>query len=100
MCLIILALVRMIYGAPSLIFKAVTIITFVLFVYDKHQGLNKGYRVAENILFVVSLMGGWVGGVCAMLVLRHKTNKNSFIGTMAVVAFVNIMITAKMRNMF
>ncbi len=99
-CFIILLLARIIYGPPSLFIKAANIVSFGLFAYDKYQGLNHGYRVSENMLFLSSLLGGWIGGVCAMLILRHKTFKNSFIGTMGVIAVVNVLAVAKLRGLF
>jgi len=90
-CILLLIAARLIYGRPSFAFKAINIITFCIFTYDKYQGLNNGYRVAENILFISSLFGGWVGGSCAMLVFRHKTLKNSFVFTMTIIAIVNVL---------
>ena len=54
-------------------------ITFFVFGYDKwSSGLNKR-RVPERTLFFLVLVGGTIGGLGAMQVFRHKTNKTSFI---------------------
>lgn len=97
--LLILILTRLIYGPPSFLFKLINFGTFCLFGYDKYQGLNRGYRIAENTLFLFSLLGGWCGSVCAMIIFRHKTYKNNFIGAMTIISIVNIVAVAKMRGL-
>lgn len=98
-CILILILARVIYGSPSLLLKMINIASFSLFLYDKYQGSNGGYRIAESVLFISSAFGGWVGGVCAMLILRHKTSKTSFIVIMAAISLANITVVAKWRNL-
>ena len=100
MCLFIVVFVRIIYGPPSFIFKMINGITFLVFAYDKYQGLQKGWRVAENGLFLLSLLGGWIGGICAMIVLRHKTYKSSFLITMGIIALINIVVVSNLSSAF
>jgi uncharacterized membrane protein YsdA (DUF1294 family) len=38
----------------------------------------KKRRVPESTLLAVTLFGGEVGAICAMLLVRHKTRKSSF----------------------
>lgn len=97
-CMLLLILVRLLFGSPSFLFKLVNLLAFGVYAYDKYQGLNRGYRVAENVLLLVSLLGGWCGAVCAMLIFRHKTNKNSFIGVVALFSVINIVIVMKMNS--
>ncbi|KAA8497167.1 hypothetical protein FVE85_0896 [Porphyridium purpureum] len=51
---------------------------FGLFYYDKQQAINQGPRIPERTLCLTALAGGWIGGLCAMNVFRHKTVKSSF----------------------
>lgn len=56
---------------------AVNLVTFALFVYDKlraEQGRARS-RVPEVVLRGLSLVGGAVGGLVAMRLVRHKTRK-------------------------
>lgn len=59
-------------------FGFTSVMAFVLFGYDKLKAGGAGDRVPERHLLVVSAMGGWLGGLLAMLVFRHKTAKLSF----------------------
>ncbi|EFF61716.1 conserved domain protein [Enterococcus faecium PC4.1] len=45
--------------------------------YDKHQARNGGWRVPENNLIFVSLLGGGLGGLISWKVFHHKTRKKS-----------------------
>lgn len=49
-----------------------------LFYYDKSQAQNGGRRVPEKKLCETALYGGWIGGLLAMQLFRHKTKKQSF----------------------
>lgn len=54
-----------------------TVLTFLLFGYDKFAARRSGWRVPEFQLVLLAALGGWVGGWLAMLVFRHKTAKLS-----------------------
>ncbi len=46
--------------------------------YDKHQARTSGWRVPENNLIFVSLLGGGLGGLISRKVFHHKTRKKKF----------------------
>lgn len=55
------------------------VLAFLLFAWDKFKsGRPGGSRISELNLFAVGVVGGWPGGLLAMLLLRHKTAKLSF----------------------
>lgn len=53
-------------------------ITAILFVIDKQLAVNRSHRISEKNLFLASLFCGWPGGLLAMKLVRHKTQKGSF----------------------
>ena len=59
-------------------FGFTSLMAFVLFGYDKLKAGGSSDRVPERHLIVVCAMGGWLGGLLAMLFFRHKTVKRSF----------------------
>ncbi|MBK8001444.1 MAG: DUF1294 domain-containing protein [Verrucomicrobia bacterium] len=69
-------------------FGFTSLMAFVLFGYDKLKAGGSSDRVPERHLIVVSAMGGWLGGLLAMLFFRHKTVKVSFQLKFAVAFFV------------
>lgn len=56
-----------------------SLITFVTFGVDKHRAVRHQYRISENALLILSLIGGGIGGWIGMKVFHHKTRKPKFL---------------------
>lgn len=56
----------------------INIITFIVFAIDKKKAKKSKWRISEKTLFILSAIGGSVGGLLGMYAFRHKTRKNSF----------------------
>ena len=55
------------------------VVAFLLFAWDKFRsGGSGGNRISEFNLAAIGAVGGWPGGLLAMLLFRHKTAKLSF----------------------
>ena len=52
--------------------------TFALFAIDKRRAANDGRRVSEANLLMASFLGGAVGGLMGMFLLRHKSQRWKF----------------------
>jgi uncharacterized membrane protein YsdA (DUF1294 family) len=52
--------------------------TFLVMLIDKIQATQAGRRLSERSLYLMTFLGGSVGMICAMYVLRHKSRKWSF----------------------
>lgn len=67
---------------PSLpVFSGLLIIniaTFFLYFRDKEAAKTGGWRISENQLHSLALLGGWPGAWFGQQVLRHKSSKISF----------------------
>lgn len=55
-----------------------SLITFVAFGIDKLKAKRGSSRISERRLLLLSLIGGAVGAMCAMLLFRHKTQHLKF----------------------
>jgi len=55
-----------------------SLVTFVLFGWDKRQAGLGRRRVPEATLWGCSTVGGWPGGLLASRQFRHKTQKQPF----------------------
>lgn len=53
-------------------------LNFLLFAHDKLRAKASGGRIPEFWLVSLGAAGGWIGGLAAMLLFRHKTAKLSF----------------------
>ncbi len=55
------------------------IVSFGLYAYDKFAAKSGRWRIRENTLLTVSILGGCFGGTLAMYLFRHKTQHTRFI---------------------
>lgn len=53
----------------------INIITFAVFGIDKKKAIDGKFRISELTLFVLSILGGSLGGFIAMHTFHHKTKK-------------------------
>jgi len=60
------------------IYFAGSIITFAAYAFDKSAAQRGAWRTSENILHLLSLVGGWSGAIFAQQKLRHKSKKQEF----------------------
>jgi len=77
-------------GAYASWLAIASLATFVLFGVDKAQAQRDGLRVPENLLHLVSLVGGFPGGFAGRAVFHHKTRKSSF----TLVLWISLLIHA------
>ena len=75
---------------------SINLIAFILYAYDKFQSLKSTkniQRVSEKKLLFTTLLGGTVGSILAMIILRHKIKKVSFIIKFSVVVIIQAIVT-------
>lgn len=53
----------------------INIITFAVFGIDKKKAIDGKFRISESALFLLSLLGGSLGGFIAIHTFHHKTKK-------------------------
>jgi len=71
------------------------ILAFTLYAYDKFQSLKstkKVQRVSEKKLLFATLFGGTIGSLLAMVILRHKIKKVSFIIKFSIVVIIQVIV--------
>ena len=54
------------------------LVTVYIYLRDKNAAENGDWRISENQLHALALLGGWPGAWFAQRILRHKTSKTSF----------------------
>lgn len=71
-------------------YLAISILTFCWYWKDKLAAQNDNWRTPENTLHLLSLIGGWPGGLVAQKTLRHKSKKQSFRSRFWATVFLNL----------
>lgn len=59
-------------------FLIINLLAAAVCALDKKMALSGGWRVRENTLFALCLLGGSVGMYLAMRLIRHKTLHKGF----------------------
>jgi uncharacterized membrane protein YsdA (DUF1294 family) len=59
-------------------YAVLSLLTFLVYAWDKLQAKRDAQRVPELRLHVLSLLGGFPGAALAMALVRHKTRKLVF----------------------
>ena len=68
---------RLPFALAALYFGA-SLVTFIVYFIDKSAAQSGNWRTPESTLQLMSLAGGWPGGLVAQHVLRHKNRKGPF----------------------
>ncbi|WP_262694647.1 DUF1294 domain-containing protein [Kordiimonas aquimaris] len=59
-------------------YASISLITFVIYGFDKRAAEKQKQRVSENMLHLLAVVGGWPGALLAQRYWRHKTRKQPF----------------------
>lgn len=59
-------------------FIAINIFTFLAMWLDKAKAKKGKWRIPENNLLLLVVLGGGIGGIAGMYTFRHKTKKLKF----------------------
>ncbi len=77
-----------------------SVLTFILFAYDKHSAVYRKWRIPEWLLIICSFAMGAFGGLCAMVLFNHKTAKPLFYIAVPVLLFLQILLCAAFLSFF
>ncbi|PTT24092.1 DUF1294 domain-containing protein [Chryseobacterium sp. HMWF028] len=68
------------------------LITFGVFGFDKWQAKKQQWRVSENTLLGISLLGGIIGAASGMIIFNHKVSKKSFLMKFILVVLIDLVL--------
>lgn len=68
------------------------LITFGIFGFDKWQAQKHQWRISENALLGISLLGGVLGAASGMVIFNHKTSKKSFLVKFVLVVLIDLVV--------
>ncbi len=57
----------------------INLVLYVTMVIDKKKAQKDAWRIPEKNMFVMAVLGGGLGGLCAMVFKRHKNRHMDFI---------------------
>ena len=56
----------------------INVMGLIICYIDKRKAIKNKYRIPENMLMVISLIGGCLGFFLGMILFRHKIRKSKF----------------------
>lgn len=74
----------------AVLYAVMSVVSYLAYAADKSAAHNRQWRVSENTLLGLGLVGGWPGSIIAQQRLRHKTQKTSFRRAFAVSVVLNV----------
>ena len=64
---------------------------YLLMLADKHRARKNLWRISENTLLTVALLGGSVGATAGMYQFRHKTKHLKFVVGLPVILALQVL---------
>lgn len=75
-----------------LVLYYMSLLTFVLYGWDKYLAVAKKTRIPEFVLLLFAFLGGAFGALCGMIFFRHKTLYKMFLICVPVFLFLQLAI--------
>lgn len=70
----------------------INIIAFILYGVDKRKAQKGKWRISENTLLLLAVLGGSLGAIVGMKIFRHKTKKKAFSVGLPIILFFQILM--------
>lgn len=76
----------------------INLISFLVYGVDKKKAKNKEWRIPESTLILLSIIGGALGGLMAMVIFKHKLSKKIFYIGIPIIIIINKIIELAIFN--
>lgn len=76
----------------SIYFLIINLITFLAFLIDKRKAVHNKYRIAENVLIFLCIIGGFIGALNSMVIFKHKLYKKKFTITIPLISLIYLVL--------
>ena len=78
----------------------INLIAFLAMYIDKRRARYGKWRIPEQTLFILALIGGSIGAIIGMYVFRHKTKKLRFSIVFPIILILQIILIISVWNDF
>jgi uncharacterized membrane protein YsdA (DUF1294 family) len=76
----------------AIVLVVLNIASFLLFAADKRRAEASRWRISERTLLLSAVLSGTIGAWIAVLRLRHKSRKTSFLLKLGAMSLVDLVI--------
>lgn len=78
----------------------INLVAFLAMYIDKRKAKYGKWRIPEQTLFILALIGGSIGAIAGMYIFRHKTKKLRFSIGFPVILVLQIILIISLWNDF
>lgn len=78
----------------------INLVAFLAMYVDKRKAKYGKWRIPEQTLFILALIGGSIGAIAGMYIFRHKTKKLRFSVGFPVILVLQIILIISLWNDF
>ena len=68
----------MTHAVAAVYFAVISAVALILTIADKHKAVKGKYRISEDMLLTIALIGGAAAEYITMKCIRHKTQHKKF----------------------
>ena len=90
----------MYFEALSYYLIIINILTFIMFGVDKSNAVHGKWRIRELVLLFHAFIGGSLGGILAMKIFHHKTQKGKFSFGLPIILLFHILVIVYLTKRF
>lgn len=76
-------------------FIVINLIGFALMGIDKYKAIHHKWRISENCLIAIALIGGSIGSLIGMKSFHHKTKHKKFIIGIPLILILQLILLIK-----
>ena len=76
----------------TIYFIGINILSFIIMGWDKRCAIKNNWRISENNLIGLALIGGSIGTLLGMIIFHHKTKKLKFKILIPLSIIINILV--------
>ena len=70
----------------------INVVTFGFYAVDKFRAINGEWRIRESTLLILAAVGGSIGALIAMNLLRHKIRNRKFVWGVPLIIFIQMQV--------
>lgn len=79
-------------GVFIIVFSILNVLSFLLMSIDKYKAIHKYWRIREKTFFILAAIGGSIGVLFGMYILRHKTRHMPFVIGIPIIIMIQFII--------
>ena len=72
----------------------INIFSFIVAITDKNRAVKHSWRISENAMMFLAVLGGAVGLLMGLLICNHKTRRIKFMVGIPVIILIEVIVLA------